>query len=228
LPFCAFFLQIKIVMSFKSIFWFCFVLLFSCSKNRTVSENQLQNGDFVFVEAKQENLSGAINRVTQKTKTENFDHIGLIEIESDSVFVLHASADLGSNRQPFEYFCTENVENDKKMVVYRLRKQYQKAILPAISQSKKMLGKPYNWTYVLDENSYYCSDFIERIFRKDSIFEHIPMNFENPKTGKTDDFWMDFYQKLNLDVPQNLPGTNPNQLAKSEKLIRMGELLLSD
>jgi len=215
-------------VSFKKTFWLCLFFLFSCSEQETISEEQLQNGDFIFVEAKQEKLSGAINRVTQKSKTENFDHIGLIEIEAGKIFVLHASTKLGTNRQPFEEFYKENAENDQKMVIYRLRKRYQKTIDSAIVRSKKMLGTPYNWTYILDENSYYCSDFIERIFRKDSIFMHIPMNFKNPKTEKIDDFWIDFYQKINLEVPQNQPGTNPNQLAESEKLIRIGVILFSD
>jgi len=213
---------------FKSIFWLCLLFLFSCSEDKTISESQLQNGDLIFVEAKQKDLSGAINRVTQKSETENFDHIGLIEIEQEKIFVLHASTKLGSNRQPLKEFYAENTDNNQKMVIYRLKKQYQKAIRPAIIQSKKMLGKPYNWTYILNEESYYCSDFIERIFRKDSIFVHIPMNFKNPKTNKIDDFWVDFYKKRNLEVPQNQPGTNPNQLANSEKLVRVGVFLFSD
>jgi len=212
-------------LCFKKVLWLSLAFLFSCSKDYTIFENELQNGDFVFVEAKQENLSGAINRVTQKSKTESFDHVGLVEMESGKIFILHASPKLGTSRQPLEEFYKENIENNQKMVIYRLKQQYQKTILPAIIQSKKMLGKPYNWTYILDENSYYCSDFIERIFRKDSIFEHIPMNFKNPKTDQIDDFWVDFYQKLNLEVPQNQNGTNPNQLANSEKLVRTGVLL---
>jgi len=61
---------------------------------------------------------------------------------------------------------------------------------------------------------------------KNRIFsEHIPMNFKNPKTDQIDDFWIDFYKKLNLEVPQNQNGTNPNQLANSEKLVKTGVLL---
>jgi len=141
---------------FKKILWLSLACLISCSKDYTIFENELQNGDFIFVDAKQENLSGAINRVTQKSKTENFDHVGLIEIKSGKIFVLHASPKLGSNRQALKEFYKENTENNKKMTIFRLKQQYQKAIQPAIVQSKKMLGKPYNGTYILDENSYYC------------------------------------------------------------------------
>jgi len=209
----------------KNIFYLFFVLLFSCSSQQTISINELKNGDFVFVQSKVENLSGAINRVTQKSETENFDHVGLIEIQKGGIFILHSAPKLGSTRQNFEDFFNEKTKNEQKMIIYRLKKEYQKAIEPAIIQAKTLLNKPYNWSYILNENSYYCSDFIERAFRKDSIFEHIEMNFKNPTTDKIDDFWIDFYKKLNLDVPQNMPGTNPNQLAGSEKLFRLGFLL---
>jgi len=209
----------------KNIFCLFFVFLFSCSSQQTISINELKNGDFVFVQAKVENLSGAINRVTQKSETENFDHVGLIEIQKGEIFVLHSAPKLGSTRQNFEDFFNEKTQNEQKMVIYRLKKEYQKAIEPAITKAKTLLNKPYNWSYILNENSYYCSDFIERAFRKDSIFEHIEMNFKNSKTDKIDDFWIDFYKKLNIDVPQNMPGTNPNQLARSEKLFRLGILL---
>lgn len=204
--------------------YFLLGLLLACSINNGIDANKLQNGDLIFVEAKQANLSGAINRVTQKSETEKFDHIGLVEVSPEGIFVLHASPQLGSNRQTLEDFCLENESNGQKMVVYRLKSPYQKAINPAVEKAKTMLGKPYNWTYILNDSTYYCSDFVERAFRENAIFEHIPMNFKNPQTQQIDDFWIDFYKKLNVEVPQDQPGTNPNQLAGSEKLERKGVL----
>ena len=211
----------------KKLFFILFVgLSFSCSTQKTISETRLQNGDLIFVEAKQENLSGAINRVTQRSKTENFDHIGIIEISEDGIFILHASSKQGSNRQPFNEFYEKNSESNQQMIVYRLKKAYRNSVEPAIAKAKTLLGKPYNWSYVLNEESYYCSDFVERAFRESLIFEHIPMNFKNLKTNGIDDFWTDFYQKIEMEVPQDKPGTNPNQLASSKKLSRIGTLKL--
>lgn len=201
-----------------------FGLIFACSTHKDFSGHQLKNGDFIFVEAKQKQLSGAINRVTQLTGVENFDHVGLIETTDEGVFVLHASTKQGSNKELLNDFYKKNVENNQQMIVYRLKKQHRSTIEPAIVQAHKMLGKPYNWTYILNEQSYYCSDFVERAFRKGAVFEHIPMNFENPVTGETDEFWVDFYEKLEVEVPQDKPGTNPNQLARSDKLKRLGRL----
>ncbi|WP_288244568.1 YiiX/YebB-like N1pC/P60 family cysteine hydrolase, partial [uncultured Chryseobacterium sp.] len=109
----------------------------------------------------------------------------------------------------------------QSIVVYRLKSQYQKAIPSAIEKANSMLGKPYNFNYILDENSYYCSDFIERAFRKDDIFRLEPMTFIDPKTGKNNAFWEEFYQKKNLRVPEGEPGCNPNGLAASDKMERI-------
>lgn len=219
-----------ILIQFRTFIAVLFVgFLFSCATSKTetslsIHPKKLKNGDLIFVEAQVENLSGAINRVTQQTAAVNFDHIGLVEISGDSIYVLHASTKLGSNRELLSDFYSKNNDNLQKMIVYRLLKEYQYSTSEAIIQAKAMLGKPYNFSYILDENTYYCSDFVERAFREDAIFEHIPMNFKNPTTNQIDDFWTEFYKKQQLEVPQDQPGTNPNQLAASEKLQRIGYL----
>lgn len=223
----------------KNIFWiliFGFIIILSNCQSQKSSNfrnketilhiDDLQNGDLIFVGAQTEQLSGAINRVTQISKEANFDHVGLIELDKDSIFVLHAAPIGGSQREEVHHFYKSQTEKNNRIVIYRLKKHYQNSIPNAISTAKTLLGKPYNWTYILNEDEYYCSDFIERVFRKDEIFDLIEMNFKNKETGKIDDFWIDFYRKKNLEVPQDKPGTNPNQLANSEKLNRIGIILL--
>ena len=54
----------------KYLFLFIVLILFqSCT---ALKYKKLKNGDFLFVTAQQENLSGAINRVTQNKETENY------------------------------------------------------------------------------------------------------------------------------------------------------------
>lgn len=202
----------------------------SCTKTKLITEKEnnltknIKNGDLIFVGAQTEELSGAINRVTKLSEETNFDHVGLIEKTSDSFFVLHAAPMGGSQREEIHHFYTSQTEKNNKIVIYRLKDDYQKTIPNAISKAKTMLGKPYNWLYILNDDELYCSDFVERAFRNDNVFELIPMNFKNQETGKIDDFWVDFYSKKGKKVPQDEPGTNPNQLASSEKLIKIGEL----
>ncbi|WET00305.1 YiiX/YebB-like N1pC/P60 family cysteine hydrolase [Chryseobacterium arthrosphaerae] len=193
-------------------------LLVHCASSRTGS---LKNGDLLFVTAKETGLSGAINNVTQKQETASFDHIGILEKEGNKMFVLHAAPKGGSQKQDFKDFIKDQKEDGQSVVVYRLKPEYQKAIPKALEKANSMLGKPYNFNYILDENSYYCSDFIERAFRDESVFKLEPMTFIDPKTGKTNTFWEEFYKKKNVKVPEGEPGCNPNGLAGSDKLERV-------
>lgn len=207
----------------KNIFSLIFLLMvLTGCKNAQYSG--LQNGDLLFVTAKETGLSGAINNVTQKQEHVSFDHIGIVEKNKDGFFVLHAAPKGGSQRQGIKSFITDQLTDGQHIIVYRLKPQYLHTIPLAIENAGSMLGKPYNFNYILDENSYYCSDFIERAFRKDHIFKLEPMTFIDPKSGTTNTFWKDFYQKKNLKVPEGELGCNPNGLAASEKLVRIKEL----
>ncbi|MDC8098759.1 YiiX/YebB-like N1pC/P60 family cysteine hydrolase [Chryseobacterium rhizosphaerae] len=208
-------------MNFAVSLFFLIVLLVNCSASPI---SKLKNGDLLFVTAKETGLSGAINNVTQKQKAASFDHIGILEKNGNRLFVLHAAPKGGSQKQELKEFLQDQKEDGQKVVVYRLKPEYQKSIPSAVDQANQMLGKPYNFNYILDENSYYCSDFIERAFRENHIFKLEPMTFIDPKTGKVNVFWEEFYQKKNLKVPEGEPGCNPNGLAGSDKLERIKEL----
>ena len=200
---------------------FILMLLSSCKSSQTLG---LKSGDLLFVTAKENGLSGAINNVTQKQKKASFDHIGILQKDETGVFVLHAAPKGGSQKQNLDQFLKDQAKDGQKVVVYRLKPEFQKAIPEALVKANSMLGKPYNFNYILDENSYYCSDYIERSFRQNHIFKLEPMTFVDPKTGKTNVFWEEFYTKKNLKVPEGEPGCNPNGLAASEKLQRIKEL----
>lgn len=199
------------------------ILLFvlSCKNSHT---SGLKNGDLLFVTAKESGLSGAINNVTQKQKNASFDHIGILQKDKTRVFVLHAAPKGGSQKQNLDEFLKDQANDGQKVVVYRLKPEFQNTIPDAIEKANTMLGKPYNFNYILDDNSYYCSDYIERSFRENHIFKLEPMTFVDPKTGKTNAFWEEFYAKKNLKVPEGEPGCNPNGLAMSDKIQRIKEL----
>jgi len=209
-------LRLNLLFFFSILF---FVL--SCKNSQNLG---LKNGDLLFVTAKESGLSGAINNVTQKQKNASFDHIGILQKDKTGVFVLHAAPKGGSQKQNLNEFLKDQANDRQKVVVYRLKPQFQNKIPDAIEKANSMVGKPYNFNYILDETSYYCSDYIERAFRKDKIFILEPMTFIDPKTGKTNAFWEEFYAKKNLKVPEGELGCSPNGLAGSDKIERIKEL----
>ncbi|MEH7887737.1 YiiX/YebB-like N1pC/P60 family cysteine hydrolase [Elizabethkingia meningoseptica] len=185
---------------------------------------QLKNGDLLLVSANDSQLSGAIDRVTQTTKSTHYSHIGMLEKEGTDYWVLHAGTRNGSERVPLDHFLRDEQHDNNHVDVYRLKPQYQKSIPSAIVVAKRWLGKPYNYSYILSDDKLYCSDFVQRSFARDSIFQLDPMTFVNPKTGKTDAAWEVFYQKQSLEVPEGLPGCNPNGMAASPKINFLGKI----
>lgn len=192
-------------------------------------EVPLQTGDLLFRESAASSLSQAIDAVTQTDKATHFSHMGLVEKVGDSIFVLHAAPEGGSCKialQEFIYPKEDSIYKPRKVVAYRLQARYRKAIPTAIQKAKSMLGKPYNYSYVMNDSSYYCSGFVYRAFEKDSIFKLNPMTFKNPDTGEFNQSWIEFYQDLGMEVPEGKPGCNPNGMAASDKLEKLGLVLV--
>lgn len=165
---------------------------------------KVRDGDLLFVTAAHTGLSGAIDDATGVRGQASFDHVALVAHAGDAAVVLHAD-EHGSREQPLQAFIDEATAKQRQIVVYRLSRAHRPAISDAIAQARRMLGKPYNETYVQDDNSYYCSDFIERAFRAHHVFALQPMNFRNLQTGKISPYWTDFYRSKGMPVPQDMP-----------------------
>lgn len=183
----------------------------------------VHEGDLLFVTAGRSGLSAAIDDATGRQGTPGFDHVALVASAPQGWEVLHAD-EKGSRRQSLSAFRQDAQAKQRQIVVYRLRAPQQAAIKDAVATARTMLGKPYNTSYVLNEDSYYCSDFIERAFRRHHVFALQPMNFRNPQTGEISAHWVELYRGMGLDVPQGLPGTNPNDMAAATVLQRVGVL----
>lgn len=182
----------------------------------------IENGDFLLFGAQAQDLSGAINRVTQRKDSISFSHIGLIEVIEGVPYILHSTGTKGSVKESLDSLT--KYRKGKQYVVYRIDSIYSHAIPRALEIAHEMLGKPYNWSYRLNDSSYYCSDFVERAFRPIGLFKLEPMTFKNPKTGEFDEFWVKFYAKQGIEVPEGELGCNPNGLAANPKLHRVGRL----
>ncbi|MEG0182431.1 MAG: YiiX/YebB-like N1pC/P60 family cysteine hydrolase [Stenotrophomonas sp.] len=184
---------------------------------------EVRDGDLLFVTAGHGGLSAAIDDATSRQDAPSFDHVALVARAHRQLQVLHAD-EKGSRQQALADFQQEARDKHRQIVVYRLRAPPPHAIADAVATARTMLGRPYNTTYVLNEDSYYCSDFIERAFRAHHVFALQPMNFRNPQTGEISRHWVDLYRGMGMDVPQGLPGTNPNDMAAAAVLQRVGVL----
>ena len=76
----------------------------------------------------------------------------------------------------------------------------------------------YNTTYILEDEGYYCSEYVYELFKKDSVFTLEPMTFKDPKTNEFHKGWIEHYQKLCIAIPEGKLGCNPNVRASSKTI----------
>ena len=180
---------------------------------------QLQTGDLIFVGVTDtDDFSQRIAASTHRETAVDYTHIGLVEKTTATLFVLHASPETGSTREPLARFL-----NRQTGVADVYRPTISNAPWPAILQNAKaMLGQPYNWSFIKSRPGYYCSEYIMNAFQPAQIFTEAPMTF-GPNNSILPG-WLDYYADLGLPVPNGEPGTNPNGLANSPHLKYLGRL----
>jgi len=151
--------------------------------------------------------------------------VGLVEVSDTGIVVLHASPVGGTCVVALDEFLHPKGDS-VTVVAYRLKDEWKKTIPEALSKAKQMLGKPYNFSYILSDTTHYCSEFVYLAFVADSVFALEPMTFKDPATGNFPPAWVEYYQKMGIEIPEGLPGCNPNGLAASDKLNKLGKITL--
>ncbi|KRL07070.1 YiiX/YebB-like N1pC/P60 family cysteine hydrolase [Liquorilactobacillus hordei] len=171
----------------------------------------LKTGDLLFVPDTHEDLSQIIAKSTMNEtdlslKTcQNYTHVGVLEYNSkyNDFFVLHATPIKGCIRETLTVF----LNNQQTIDVYRLKKSTI-SHKTAIQRGKKLLGEPYNSSFIAEQPGYYCSEFICALYK--NVFAQTPMSFG--PNGSILPEWHDYYKKLDLPIPNKLPGSSPNSL----------------
>lgn len=209
----------KMKLHLKLTLFITLCIVVSCSKSDTI-----KSGDIVFRGATQSDLSEAINEVTQTTKATSYSHIGMCSIEDDTVFVYHSDLGKGVVREPLELFLNPKDTAIYTVDLYRIKNLIEPQVKAAVTKAKSLLGASYNTTYILEDEGYYCSEYVYELFSKDSIFSLEPMTFKDPKTNTFHQGWITHYNDLGIDIPEGKLGCNPNGMANSNRLTFVKQL----
>lgn len=199
----------------------CTLGLLSCGSE--FGRTDLQNGDMLFTGptmATTGDLSKAIDEVTQTQLATNYTHMGIVEKDKQQLWVIHAAPKKGVCREPLEQF----LESRQEAAVYRLKEPYQAFIPEALERARKLLGLPYDSSYIIGGESHYCSGLLYTIYEAHGVFELEPMTFKNPATGEFHPIWVEHYEALGMSIPEGLPGCNPNGLAASDHIQLIGQI----
>lgn len=169
-----------------------------------MNKSVLKNGDLLFM-SDESDFSKAIIETTDK-----FSHVG---IYFDHM-IYHASRKLGVAKQNLD----EYLKEEKREVFIFRYLQIDAEIIK--ERAERYLGCEYNHSFYPDNGKFYCSQYIAEIL---PIFDIVPMKFGDDEK-EVSDYWKEYYEDLGVPVPLNKPGTNPSQIAKSEKLKYIGKL----
>ena len=202
-------------------------LLFFCS---SLVAQPIKSGDFLFVASSASSFEQAIVEVTNDESQQNFSHIGMVNVTDSGVYIIEATPNHGVVYRLIADFEQENTE--KTFFIGRLKPQYQQWIPKAMAHAYSLLGKSYDFTFDFDNDKYYCSELIYVAFAKASgksdVFETPPMTFKPSKDADFLPFWVDYFARLYIPIPEGKPGINPNGIARSgrlEPLVRYESLM---
>ena len=214
------------------------LIIFSSCVAEKEKEFQLQVGDFLFQDLDSSPLCEAIESVTPGYNNGNFSHVGIIIKGGDPILqnvdskfeekyfynlqqdyrVLEAiPAEVTTTR--IDSFLKNSLDSlsNPKVIVGRLKVEYRYLIKDAIRFLNGKIGVKYDDEFLLNNEKYYCSELIYEAFKKEDVFELAPMNFMN-KENKIMPIWQNYYDKLNMKVPQGELGINPGLMSISNKI----------
>ena len=214
------------------------LIIFSSCVAEKEKEFQLQVGDFLFQDLDSSPLCEAIESVTPGYNNGNFSHVGIIIKGGDPVLqnidnkceekylynlqqdyrVLEAIPSKVTTTR-LDSFLNNSLDSmsNPKVIVGRLRVEYRYLIKDAIRFLNGKIGVKYDDEFLLNNEKYYCSELIYEAFKKEDVFELAPMNFMN-KENKIMPIWQNYYDKLNMKVPQGELGINPGLMSISNKI----------
>jgi len=198
----------------KKYSYLLFFILYSCTNNF-----QLQEGDILFQDLDSSPLCDAIELVTPGYNGANLSHIGFIVSNDGRLKVVEAIPPKVMLTETNDFLSrSKDKYGNSKVIVGRLKNKYKSTIPKAIEFTKKKIGIDYDDVFIMNNNSYYCSELIYEAFSEDSIFQLHPMTFLHPNNDDTLETWKKYYSELGVRIPQNEPGINPGIMSLSEKI----------
>ena len=194
-------------------------MLFSAiSCGRTVPT--LQPGDLLFQVGKTSEMTGAITDATGENGRLNFSHVGIAIPGGGADSVLEATSDGGVRLTPLAEFLDRSARIGGRPAVVAMRLRDTTGVAAAIARARTFVGQPYDYSFRPDNGRLYCSELVwESYLAPDGsrLFAAQPMNFR-AADGSMPPFWTALFEELGEEIPEGVPGTNPNDMAHDPQL----------
>jgi len=182
-----------------------------------------KEGDFIFQDLDSSPLCDAIEEVTPGIFNQNFSHVGMIIKHNNSYQVIEAFS-RGVEIVNLKDFLIRSVDLSgvPKITIAKIHPIFQKEnpnLIPeAIKKAKNLLNSPYDEAFLLNNDSFYCSELLYEAFNlEEEFFELAPMTYKN-SNGDFLQIWIDYFKSLNMKIPERKLGINPGKMTLNKNL----------
>ena len=207
----------------KALFLFAaFLLALGCRNGN----DRLRNGDLIFVglpagyNAQTGSMDAAISSATGEEGAVNLIHVAIAEVKADTVWIIDATIAHGVDRHPLDTFLSDFSLGDgsyPEFIVKRIKGIDADA---AVERAKTFCGRGYDVRFLAGNEEMYCSELVQACYLDADgkpVFQSEPMNWLAPD-GSMPPYWEWLFGQLGMEVPQGLPGTNPQMMSESSLL----------
>lgn len=187
---------------------------------------RLHNGDLIFVgrlacydKGGGETMDEAIASSTGKEGAVNLIHVAIAEVKKDSVWIIDATLAHGVDRHPLDTFL-KDFRFRKGEPVFIVKRPKGVDVKAAVKRAKTYCGRAYDVRFLEGNEDLYCTELVQLCYLDKEgrqIFKSEPMNWLAPD-GTMPAYWERMFGYLGMDVPQGLPGTNPQRMSESDYL----------
>lgn len=186
----------------------------------TPARPKLQSGDLLFEAGAGSAMSEAIRSATGSARELSYTHVGIAVVNGGADSVLEATSEGGVRMTTLEEFLEGAARIDGAPAVTAARLRDTSGLAASLNRALQHLGEPYDYSYRPDNGKMYCSELVWESYRRPSgerIFPARPMNFRDEQ-GELPRYWRELYERLGEEVPEGVPGTNPNEMARDSAL----------
>lgn len=186
----------------------------------TPARPKLQSGDLLFEAGAGSAMSEAIRSATGSARELSYTHVGIAVVNGGVDSVLEATSEGGVRMTTLEEILERAARIDGPRPVTAARLRDTSGLAASLGRARQHLGEPYDYSYRPDNGKMYCSELVWESYRRPSgerIFPARPMNFRDEQ-GELPRYWRELYERLGEEVPEGVPGTNPNEMARDSAL----------
>ncbi len=150
-----------------------------------------------------------------------FTHVAITECTDSGVYVIDATPALGVARRPLLDFILSVLDTNAGYNFVSIAEYYSVDVpfdtAALLERMHSFIGLPYDPYFLPDNGQLYCSELVQECFfdqKGHRLFPSKPMNFY-ASDGTLPAYWQHHFDSLGVAVPQDMPGTNPNDMSRS-------------